>query len=267
MSEPTVGPDRVLDDPSLRVVDEAMHEAAATAGRRAARTSVAASASERSRSLLLQIDEGHPSFDAMLGPAMRRSEDTVLFVVESVNGLKMPELPNSKRMQLSAGCLHVAIEHGQSIVVLAQHKCFGSALALQRPLLETFQRGLWLRHAATNDQVDAAGSDKFPSKTTMLEELEKTLQLNGPPYMRGAFWNQMCSYTHGGFQQVGARLTKEGLQSNYTFDEVKQVLRSSEMVQLAAAAGLATMAANESLAKTFLERLKLYERREKAQNA
>ena len=264
MSEPSSSPERVPVDPSLRDVDEAMRQAAATARRRAARTSVAASASERSRHLLTRIDEAHPSFDAMLGSAMRQSEDTLYFVVNRINGLKMPDLPNSKRMQLASGCLHLTIEHGQSIVVLTQEKCFGSALALQRPLLETFERGLWLWHAATDDQVDAAGRDEFPLKNGILNGLNKALERDGTSYMGGGFWKRLCSYTHGGYQQIGARLTKEGLQSNYTFDEVKQVLRSSEMVQLAAAAGLATMAANESLAKTFLERLKLYERREKA---
>ena len=62
----------------------------------------------------------------------------MIFVAGRFAGFRIPGLGDSKRLQLAAGCLHLVLEHGQSIVVLTQDKCFGSALALQRPLHETF---------------------------------------------------------------------------------------------------------------------------------
>ena len=142
--------------------------------------------------------------------------------------------------------------------MLTQDKCFGSALALQRPLHETFWRGLWLRYAATDIQVDDAGRDEFPAKGAILDELDNTFDLDGSSYMAGSYWKHLCSYTHGGFQQIGARLTADGLKSNYKLLEVMQVLRSAGMVQLAAAAEFASMAGDDALAKSVLEQLKAY---------
>lgn len=258
MSESASFPGRAPSDPMWSGVHEAMHKAAATARRRAARTSAAISASERSRALLAEVDEGNPAFDSLLGPALREAEHALVFVANRLARFTIPGLGNSKRLQLAAGCLHLVLEHAQSIVVLTEDKCFGSALALQRPLHETFCRGLWLRYAATDNQVDDAGRDTFPVKREVLDGLNKAFERGGSSYMTGAFWKHLCSYTHGGYQQIGARLTAEGLKSNYTLLEVMQGLRYAAMIQFAAAAEFASMADDESLAVTVLERLRAY---------
>ena len=258
MSESASFPGRAPSDPIWDGVHEAMHKAAATARRRAARTSAAISASERSQALLAKVDEEDPAFDILLGPALREAERALIFVADNFAQFTIPGLGESKRTQLAAGCLHLVIEHGQSIVVLTQDKCFGSALALQRPLHETLWRGLWLRYAATDGQVDDAGHDQFPGKGEILDGINRAFELRGSSYMAGSFWKHLRSYTHGGFHQIGARLTAAGLKSNYTLLEVMQVLRSAGMVQLAAAAEFATMAGDDALAMTVLEQLKTY---------
>ena len=257
MRKPASFPGRVPSNPDLRSVHEAMHKAAAAARRRAARTSAAISASERTQLLLASVDEENPAFDDLLGPALQEAERALVFVAERFSH-RIPDLGNSKRLQLAAGCLHLVLEHGQSIVVLIQDKCFGSALALQRPLHETFWRGFWLRYAATDEQVDDAGRDGFPHKPEILDGLEMVFEKSGSSYMTGGFWKHMCSYTHGGFQQIGARLTAEGLKSNYTLIEVMQALRSAGMIQLATAAEFASMAGDESLAVKVLRHLQAY---------
>ncbi len=265
MNNPESSRGPVPSNPSLRSVHEAMHKAAATARRRASRTSAAIAASERTQALLADVDEQDPAFDDLLGPALQEAERALIFVAGNFAHFTIPGLGDSKRFQLAAGCLHLALEHGQSIVVLTQGKCFGSALALQRPLLETVSRGLWLRYAATDTQVDDAGRDKFPAKDAILDGLDNTFKRDGASFkqdgasfMAGSFWKHLCSYTHGGFQQIGARLTADGLMSNYKLLEVMQVLRSAGMVQLAAAAEFAAMADDKSLALTVLEQLQAY---------
>ncbi len=258
MSNPESSPGLVPSNPSLRSVHEAMHKAAATARRRAVRTSAAIAASERTQALLADVDEQDPAFDALLGPALQEAERALIYIAGNFAHFTIPGLGDSKRIQLAAGCLHLVLEHGQSIVVLTQDKCFGSALALQRPLHETFWRGLWLRYAATDSQVDDAGRDKFPVKGAILDGLDNTFKRDGSSYMAGSFWKHLCSYTHGGFQQIGARLTADGLKSNYKLLEVMQVLRSAGMIQLATAAEFASMAGDEALARTVLEQLNAY---------
>ena len=242
--------------PLLRGADAAMHRAAAVATRRAARSRIAAAGSSRIVTPSAPVDEQHPSFDAGVAQSLKESERTLIWVADSINGQRLPDLPHDKRLQLAAGCLHMAIEHGQSIVVLTQEKCFGSALALQRPLFEAFSRGLWLRYAATDKEIDRAGRDKFPSNSTIVKALTSRVATNFS-YLTAETWSTLCSYTHTGFQQIGARLSSDGLRSNYRLDEVQQALRSSDMIQLASAAELAVAAGNERLwRRTFSDRIK-----------
>ena len=259
MSKPASFPGRVPSNPDLRGVHEAMHKAAATARRRAARTSAAISAWERSRILLADVDEGNPAFDTLLGPALREAERALIFVANSLDHFTIPGLGNSKRLQLAAGCLHLVLEHAQSIVVLTQDKCFGSALALRRSLHETLWRGLWLRYAATDAQVDDTDHGRFPLQHDVIQGLNRAFKEQGrPPYAEGDFWRLLCRHAYGGHPDVGARLMTDGLQAHYTLRELAQALRLAGMIQLATAAEFASMAGDESLAMTVLEHLEAY---------
>lgn len=260
MSNPKiVSPGPVPSNPNLRSVHEAMHMAAAKARRRASRTSAAIAASERTQALLADVDEESPACDDLLGPALREAERALISVAETLAHFTIPGLGGSKRTQLAAGCLHLVIEHGQSIVALTQDKCFGSALALQRPLYETFWRGLWLRYAATDEQVDDAERDKFPLRHDVIQGLKRAFEERGrPPHAKGDLWRLLSRHAYGGHPDIGARLTTDGLQANYTLREVAEALCLAGMTQLAAAIEVACMAANESLARTVLEHLQGY---------
>lgn len=259
MSNPESSPGPVPSNPNLRSVHEAMHKAAATARRRAARTSAALSASERSQALLSKVDEENPAFDTLLGPALREAERALILVTESLARFTIPGLGGSKRTQLAAGCLHLVIEHGQSIVALTQDKCFGSALALQRPLHETFWKGLWLRYAATDGQVDDAERDEFPLMHDVIQGLNRAFEERGrPPHSEGDLRRLLSRHAYGGHPDIGARLTTNGLQANYTLRDVAEAECLAGMTQLAAAIEIACMAADESLALTLLEHLQEY---------
>ena len=259
MSKPASFPGRVPSNPDLRGVHEAMHKAAATARRRAARTSAALSASERSQLLLAGVDEGNPAFDTLLGPALNEAERALVFAANSLNNFTIPSLGNSKRLQLAAGCLHMVLEHAQSIIVLTEDKCFGSALALQRSLHETLWRSLWLRYAATDAQVDDTDHGRFPLQHDVIQGLNSAFKEQGrPPYAEGDFWRLLCRHAYGGHPDVRARLMTDGLQAHYTLRELTQALWFAGMAQLAAATELASMAGDESLAVKVLDRLKAY---------
>lgn len=261
MSTPASSPGPVFGNPNLRRVHEAMHKAAATARRRAARTSAAISASERTQVLLADVDEENPAFDDLLGPALQEAERALVFVANSLNDFTIPHLGDSKRLQLAAGCLHLVLENAQSIVVLTQDKCFGSALALQTSLHATLWRALWLRYAATDAQVDDTDHGRFPLQHDVIQGLNRAFKEQGqgrPPYAEGDFWRLLCRHAYGGHPDVRARLMTDGLQAHYTLRELAQALRLAGMIQLATAAEFASMAGDESLAETCLERLTAY---------
>ena len=236
----------------------AMGRAEAAAIRRASRTRLGAPTCDLDLADPENVNEQHSSFHADVGEALGESERILIWVADQLDGLRLPDLPNEKRLQLAAGCLHVAIEHAQAIVVLIQEKCFGSALALQRPLIEVYVRGLWLYHAATAGEVDHAGRDSFPTRDKIDKALNAKFDDGAFTHPERALWATLCSYTHTGYMQIGARLTVDGVRSNYALDEVRQSLRFADMLQLASAIVVVNAADNPELAQAMLDRLKEY---------
>ena len=232
----------------------AMERAEAAAIRRASRTRIGAATVSRVSAEPENVNEQDSSFDGSVSMLLQQSERTLLWVADQLEGLRLPGLSDNKRLRLAAGCLHIAIEHAQAIVVLTQEKCFGSALALQRPLIEAWARGFWLRYAATAEDVDRAEQDKFPKKREIIKGLEAMSDVQFP-YLEDASWARLCSYTHTGFKQIEARMSVVGLQSNYTLEHVRQALRYADMLQLASSIVVAEAAGNLLLAQAIYDRL------------
>ena len=148
--------------------------------------------------------------------AIARAGDMVVWVADNVDGAKLPigdDAKNNKRVHLGSATLHAALEHANSVAILCEEGCVGSASALLRPLMDAFMRGLWLIRRASDEEVDAAGRDKFPGTGDLLGAIEGL-----EPY-RGNFWSgisertrkAMHSFTHGGIRQTIARLSSDGV--------------------------------------------------------
>ena len=185
------------------------------------------------------------------------------WVATCLDGLKVPDLPYNKRLQLALACQHIAIEHAQAIIVLVENKIYGSALALQRPLFEAMVRGVWLRHSAMEEEVAKAAKGKFPKLQILTSiSLPKKDQNNAQPLkdLKDEWWNLLCNYTHGGSEQILARLDCTGLCSNYRRDEVMAALHWANLIQLYSGIEMAEAAGNEPLAKEFFKRMDTYER-------
>ena len=142
-----------------------------------------------------------------------------------------------------------------AIVELVHAMLHGSALALVRPMSEAYVRGMWLMYAATDEGVDRAGRDRFPNKTDIVTALEKS-HFSSQPFSDNQSWKRLCSYTHTGYQQIGARLTSQGLGWNYQDSEILEALLWADTTTLAAAAAVAIEAQNDPLAQEVLRQIK-----------
>ncbi len=177
------------------------------------------------------------------------------WVADRLDGLRIPSLPDCKRMQLSMASLHLAIEHAQSIVILVDDEKFGTALAILRPMFEAVVRGVWLRYSASGNQVYDATRGNFPifrvmtSSSPAWEDSGETVPLD---VVRKKVWVQLCGYTHGDCGQLGARLGSTGLRAQYPTDEIMAALRWSDAIQLYCGVELADAAGAPTLAQTFL---------------
>jgi hypothetical protein len=120
--------------------------------------------------------------------------------------------PKSKRDALLLGFVAIALEHQDSIRLLAELGTNdSSALALLRSLSETCLRGMWTHYFATNEEVDQIFKSEF--KFDMYSVLQKTVlgKLSRdpeaaalPPHIIG----MLHGFTHSGSEQLVFQLLR-----------------------------------------------------------
>jgi hypothetical protein len=195
---------------------------------------------------------------ATISAKVKALDRTMEWVVTTIGKRRIPGLPTEKRIQLSAAAWHLAIEHSMSIVVLVQATMFGSSLAMVRIASEAYARGLWMARAASLADLDRAGRDDFPNFGAMIAALQAPAIL-GPERLsifRGQQWKRLNSYTHSGYQQLGARLTSEGLGDEYEEKEILDALTVAEHLMLLSTIGFAELANDQELALAAYEQVK-----------
>jgi len=184
-----------------------------------------------------------------------------VWLAEQLNGFRIPSLPEEKRVQLSSACFHIAMEHQQAINTLIVQGLSGSAMALIRPAIEACFRGHWLMMVASGDELDLVGRDErdaFPPFQAIVSAIEGPLRIGDDGMskaLRGPWWSRLCSYTHTGYQQIGARLTPTGLGSGYTDEELLSALSIASVAAIMSAASLASMGGDVTMATTIAARL------------
>lgn len=217
---------------------------------------------------LVQIEwpAGARTVTKAVSDAVVAANELSIWIATKLDGRQIPRLPNEKRVQLASACHHVAIEHQSAVCALAVQGLYASTTAMVRPTIEACFRGLWLEIVATQVQLDAVGRDErdaFPGFGSMVSAVEKaSAQLSGnasgglADALRGSWWGRLCSYTHTGYQQIGARLTASGLGTDYSDDEIRSALRITTTAALMSAAAIASLMDDGDLAREILDKLK-----------
>ncbi|MGR9035159.1 MAG: DUF6988 family protein [Gammaproteobacteria bacterium] len=140
------------------------------------------------------------------------------------------EISRQSRVLLAVSCYDVVIEHHIGIAALLRSRINGSAFALVRPLFETFVRGAWLRHCATDNEIEKYISDRLVKKfNEIIEEVDsldgfKDGMLSG---LKKNAWISMNSYTHGGILQASHRTSGSYIEPNFTEEEIVEVIKVS----------------------------------------
>jgi hypothetical protein len=178
----------------------------------------------------------------------------MLWVQQHLDGLSLAE--PCKRSNLSGACLHASIEHGMAILVLVDEGLYGSALALIRLQFEAYVRGLWLAQCASDSEVDKAGQDEFPQIGPIIASLEKPGLLDSSllSTIKRDAWKPLNSLTHTGYQQIGPRLNKDGIGSNFDDDQIQVALDWAEALTILGAVEFAGLAKNDQLTLALLKR-------------
>jgi hypothetical protein len=192
--------------------------------------------------------------DRELASALKSIE----WIAGLVYGIK---LPATMRVRAAGACHAIVQDHHHSIVLLIQNQRFAAAFALARPAFESFLRGEWLAHCATDQEVEDFVSDKDPPKLdSLLQALEKL-----PAYSHGYLsavktmdWAALCSFTHTGGLHVQRWLSESGIEPTYSPEEVLKILKFAHLLSLTSAMAVAQLSADEELALKMFARIRDY---------
>jgi hypothetical protein len=155
------------------------------------------------------------------------------------------EIPQSPRTRAAAASFGIARDHHGAMVLLLKHTFHSSAFALLRCLFEAYLRGVWLRHCATDAQVEAHFSGEDPPRT-MIADIEAT-----PAFASGALsrakranWDAMCQYTHTGGLHLKQWQTEKLIEPSFDAAELENGLTMAEKYAALASLELAQMRVN-----------------------
>lgn len=164
-------------------------------------------------------------------------------------------IPAATRTRASGACLQLAMEHHRSIINLIAQGLYGSAFALLRPAYESYVRGAWLAHCASDDAIARFVSGRgSPKIDRMLDAIAKVPEFNEGTLsiLKRSHWNAMSEYTHSGALQVQRRQTDKAVESNYSKQEITEVTFLAETFGSIAAIGLLRMADDTVSAQEIL---------------
>ena len=187
---------------------------------------------------------------------LTRSEKILDWLDQNIDGLK---IESTDRVRLSGACFDQVQEHARATCLLLRHRLTGSAFSLVRVTFETFCRGLWLRHCATDQEVAGFQKDKLEKKPTQIIEAIESMDMYNVGVLSkiGSYWSAMCSYAHGGYLPAVPRITSERIQPNYSDQEVQQVIRFASAWALLAGNEIFEMAGRNDLSEAVLARISL----------
>ena len=153
----------------------------------------------------------------------------------------------------------IAQDHHHAILVLLGARLYASSFALIRVAFEAYVRGEWLAFCAKDAQVRRFLKGWEPPKIDrLLEALERTdaFRAQTLSHIKKRTWNSMCAYTHTGGLHVQRWNTADGIEPNYSAEEVLEVLRFADIIVSLSVLGVVALLNDDSLARKVLKRFK-----------
>lgn len=196
-----------------------------------------------------------------LSELLGKSNEFVDFLNKKID---LIEIENTIKNRAAGACQHLSLEHHASILLLLAHQQDGSASALVRSQLESYVRGVWLYHCATDYEIDSLLKDKLnPGFGSLVEKIEKldVFKQGALSKLKKESWSGLCSYAHSGGLQVTRRNTSEEITNNYSDDEKIEMIDACNLFALLSSSAISEIAKNDQLANDIYTKYKLLFRR------
>lgn len=168
-------------------------------------------------------------------------------------------LPANNRTRAAGSCFAIAQDHHHSIILLVEHDLFASSFALLRSEFEAYVRGQWLAHCASDAEIEKYIQGWEPPRIDeLLTAVEQTPGFSEKVLSRvkAQGWKTMCAFTHTGSLHVQRWNTCDGIEPNYTPDEVLEALAFAEAMGALAVLGIAELRHDAELAERILKKVK-----------
>lgn len=168
-------------------------------------------------------------------------------------------LPATNRVRAAGSCFSIAQDHHHAIVVLLGAQLYASCFALLRVEFEAYIRGEWLALCAADSEVSAfLNGDEPPKIDLMLGALEATeaFKERRLTQIKKAHWRALCGYTHTGGIHVQRWNTADGIEANYSREELLEMLRFADIVASLAVLGVLALANDVDASEKVLKQLK-----------
>lgn len=144
-----------------------------------------------------------------------------------VNGV---EMVHTERNRAAGASFAIAQDHHHAIVFLMKNTFHSSSFALLRCLFEAYLRGLWLKHCATDAQVNSFFRGDEPPNT-MVAEIEATPAFTGGVLSRikKESWRAMCAFTHTGGLHLQRWQSEDAIEPKFEAAELEECLNFTEL--------------------------------------
>lgn len=171
-------------------------------------------------------------------------------------------IQNTLRNRVAGACFSVALDHFDGILTLLGRspKLYSSAYALIRPIFESYIRGMWFMHCATDEKIENFQEDKPYQLPKKIECLIKDVEQAGrfEKQLSNTYtkdWANLCDYAHTGLLQIQRWNTAQAIEPNYLDDEILELISFVSALAILAAASIAeSVAGSNELAQEFLSK-------------
>lgn len=174
---------------------------------------------------------------------------------ERTNGARFAA---SRPQQWGTALLQHSWEVADAIVTLLESDLPGPAWSLLRSLCESFVRGVWILHCASDQDVERFGRGKCPNPPDLLEAISSQSEANlHAAWLSATSENRevLHGFTHGGIEHVMRRIGEDVIEPRYPERELEYLIGLSVEIYLRVGWELLSLAGDAEARRRLVEKV------------
>ena len=163
--------------------------------------------------------------DKLLENFISKSDHLVKWLHKHAYNFKIPD---DMRSQLATSCFYVAMNHHESIVLLASNRHWASAFSLVRIMVEAHVKGLWIAYHASMDDLESLVAKGKLKKDfgEMIKDIEDEKKNDSAALslIKSKAWSGLSNYVHTGMVLLSRYHACEKIEAKFTVNDIIQML-------------------------------------------